>query len=466
MHFIKANAGGMAMGKKITFIGAGSVVFTQGLLADMIRTFNGEGWKLALVDIDPAALDVAGKLCEKMIRSQNADIELTRSADRRDLLPGSDYVVTMIGVGKRRAWEQDVFVPRKYGIYQPVGDSVMPGGISRAMRMIPAILDIVGDIKKLCPQAKYFNYANPMAMICTAVKKASDFPVTGLCHGVTDTEGYLARFLGVDRKRVTTMAVGLNHLTFMYDIRLDGIDAKPLIREKLRDIRAKGLDYTYVGRGFAESSLPPPPLEDPFSWEIFETYGAYPAPGDRHITEFYADRYQAQGSYYGKTLGVDAFSFEQTIEAGDRQYAEMEALADSGEDLPEDFFRHFSGEHEQLMNIIHSIENDEKTVFSANLPNKGAVRNIPWETVLELPSIAAAKGMIPVQANDFPNLLAAIISRHAAIVDTAAEAAIKGDRNLFAEAVLLGGYLTDRDTVTKMVDEMIEVQKQYLPQFA
>ena len=453
------------MGKKITLIGAGSVVFTRGLVADMIRTFSGEGWRLALVDIDPAALSIVSKICRKMIETKKSDLQLTESTDRRDVLPGSDYVVTTIGVGGRRAWEKDVYIPRKYGVFQPVGDSVMPGGISRAMRMVPAMLGIVRDVEKLCPGARLFNYSNPMAMICGAVRKATGFPIVGLCHGVTHTESYIAGFAGLDRQKFTTYAVGLNHLTFIYDFRYDGRDALPIIKDKLAEIKKNGVDYTNAGRGFAEMEMDAPQLDEPFSWELFERYKAFPAPGDRHVTEFYADRFISPGSYYGKTLGVDAFSFEQTIESGDTGYANMVDLAESAGSLPNSFFDRFSGEHEQVMDIIYSIEHDWRKVFYANLPNRGAVSNLPEQAVLELPAVATSAGIVPINVNGFPDTLAAIINRHLAIAAVATEAALTGDRELFVEAVLLGGYITGREAVSAMVNELIETHNEYLPQF-
>ena len=126
------------MRRKIVLVGAGSAVFTKGLLLDIIERRD-EQWSVGLVDTDPVALDVIDKLSRKMVEQKGADIELSASVDRRDILPGADYVVSTIGVGGRRAWEQDVFIPRKYGVYQPVGDTVGPGGLSRAMRMIPQL---------------------------------------------------------------------------------------------------------------------------------------------------------------------------------------------------------------------------------------------------------------------------------------------------------------------------------------
>lgn len=128
--------------QKLVIIGAGSAMFTQGLMADLILT--GQPWRLGLVDIDPQALATAHGLCKRMVQAREADITIEASTERRDVLPGADVVVTTIGVGGRRAWEADVFIPRRYGIYQPVGDTVMPGGISRAMRMAPILLCMTG----------------------------------------------------------------------------------------------------------------------------------------------------------------------------------------------------------------------------------------------------------------------------------------------------------------------------------
>jgi len=198
----------------MVIIGAGSAMFTQGLVMDLIKNPGKSRWHLALVDVDAEVLASITKLIRKILEAKNADVELSASTDRRDVLSGADYVISTIGVGGRRAWEQDVFIPRKYGIYQPVGDTAMPGGISRAMRMIPAVIDIARDIMRLCPDARFFNYSNPMTVICRAVRKAAGFPVTGLCIGVQGSEWYIADLAGLEREKVTSCSVGVNHLSF------------------------------------------------------------------------------------------------------------------------------------------------------------------------------------------------------------------------------------------------------------
>lgn len=450
--------------KTLVLIGAGSAVFTQGLVADMILSPDLGPWELRLVDIDPEALETAEKLASKMLEHQGADIILRASTERKELLPGADIVVTTIGVGGRRAWEEDVFIPRKYGIFQPVGDTVMPGGISRAMRMIPALVEIAKDVKTLCPNATFINYSNPMTANCWAIRKATGRSVIGLCHGVFHVERELAEFMGVPPKDVTSLYAGINHLTFIYDLRFKGRDAWPLIRARLASERGEAVNPNAI---FPDVELKESDLkaaDEPFAFSILERYGAYPAVGDRHITEFFPERFP-KGAYYGKTLGVNAFSFEGTIKDGDETYAEMRAQALGEKSLDKSIFERAEGEHEQLLEILRSFANDSRRVFSVNLPNNGAVPNLPAEAVLELPAVATATGLRPLQLPDFSEPLAAIITRKLSATLLTVEAALQGDRKLFAEALLADGAVTDVNVANQLRDELLEAHKRYLPNF-
>ncbi|MBW7455316.1 hypothetical protein ACFOLF_37715 [Paenibacillus sepulcri] len=221
--------------KKMVLIGAGSAVFTQGLVADLITTEGLGTWEVALVDTDPAALKAITGFVSRMIAAKGADIPVHSASDRRDVLKGADVVVTTIAVGGRRAWEKDVFIPRKYGIYQPVGDTTMPGGISRALRMIPAMIQIAEDIKRLCPDAYFFNYSNPMTPVCQAIRSELDIPVIGLCHGVLHVEQHIGRLLGREPGTIRSLGAGLNHLTFLYDLRAGGEDLHPELTAKSKE---------------------------------------------------------------------------------------------------------------------------------------------------------------------------------------------------------------------------------------
>ena len=450
--------------RKLVILGAGSAMFTQGLIADLIFNPLGIQWELALVDIDEPVLNTMTKIAKKMVAQKDANIQITSSVDRCDVLPDADYVVATIGVGGRRAWEQDVFIPRKYGVEQPVGDTMMPGGISRAMRMVPVMLDIAKDIERLCPDAYFLNYSNPMAIICRALDK-SGYDTIGLCHSYFQIENYLADFLGVDQKKFRAYGVGLNHLCFFFDMRFDGKDVSPMLREKYMAMKKKGLVYEQAGPlWFDEFDHSRNQTMEPFAFEIFERYNAFPCAGDRHITEFFTE-YFPGGQYYGKILGRDAFSFERCIEFGDLAYDEMFELADSDEPIPENMFAKAEGEHEQLMDIINCFEYDVPGIFGAIVPNKGAVPNLPPYASLEMSCVANARGMQQIYTPDFPDVLAGILNKHLSIVEVSVDAALKGDRELFVEAILMGGYISDRSAVEKMVGELIEAHKPDLPQF-
>jgi alpha-galactosidase len=450
--------------KKITIIGAGSAVFTKGLVVDLILSPAMGPWELGLVDIDPQALAVADGLSRRLIDARGADIAVHSSIDRRDVLPGSDVVVVTIGVGGRRGWEQDVFIPRKYGVFQPVGDSVMPGGISRAMRMIPALVDIARDVQALCPAAHFFNYSNPMTANCWAIIEATGIPVVGLCHGVFHVQGELAQLVGAPRHEVSALAVGLNHLTFFTGLRWQGRDMFPMLREKVAEVLhpASGEPtFPDAGQIFVDGITVG---HNPFSWSLFEAYGAYPSANDRHVVEFFPERFP-QGQYYGKVLGIDAYSLEEIIELGDQGYARMGAQARGEEPLESHIFERKAGEHEQLLAILHGIEQDNREVFSANLPNRGAVPNLPADAILELPAIATAGGLRALQILDFPDTLAAIISRKLAATRLTVAAALAGDRRLFVEALLADGAVTDRTTAEKMMYDLLAAHRDYLPNF-
>jgi alpha-galactosidase len=437
------------MREKVVLIGAGSAMFTRGLVADLL--LRGEPIDLALVDIDPEALHIAEGLARKMIDARRAPVTLCASSDRRDVLLDATAVICTIGVGGRRAWEQDVFIPRNYGIYQPVGDSVMPGGTSRALRMIPAMVAIAEDVLDLAPTALFFNYGNPMAPVCRAVRKATGAAVIGLCHGVNSVGHFLADVLGVKPGRLRYTAVGMNHLTWFTEVRVDGQDAMPRLQ------------------AIADEKIARIPHDDPnelnpFSWQLLRLFGAFPAVLDRHVTEFFTQLF-ADGAYYGKRLGIDAFSFEGTIAWGDRIHDEMTALALSPDPLPEDYFQQIGGEHEQVTEIIASIRADAGRVYSANLPNRGQVPNLPLDAVIEGPALAEANGLRAIQQPPLPAGITGTLATRLQWVETTVEAALEGSRTKFVQALLLDGAVRSLDIAEKLADDLLAAHAAYLPQF-
>ena len=436
------------MKEKIVLIGAGSAMFTRGLVRDLIEA----RWELdlALADTDPAAIVVAERLSRRMIETYNAPIALSASTDRRDVLANATAVICTIGVGGRRAWEQDVFIPRKYGIYQPVGDTVMPGGASRALRMIPAMVAIARDVLDLAPGALLFNYGNPMAPVCRGVHKATGADVVGLCHGVFFTGHYLASQLGCKTHDLTCTAAGMNHLTWFTEVRIGANDAMPALRE-LAKSKLLAEHERFIN-------------DNPFSWQLFDLFGAFPAVLDRHVSEFFP-QFFARGEYYGKTLGVDAYSFEDCIAYGDELYQQMSAHALSPEPLRGDYFDCIGGEHEQAVEILKSIRGNGERVYSVSLPNRGQVPNLPHDAPVESPAITTANGFRPIMLPPLPAGVAGTLATRFAWVETIVEAALEGSRDKFIQALVLDGAVDSIDTAAKLADELLAAQAEYLPQF-
>lgn len=448
----------------LVLIGAGSAVFTRGLLADLISAPDLGAWELRLCDTNPDALDVALRLAQRMVetRGEGERVRVHGSTDRTELLAGADVVVASVGVGGRPAWLRDWQIAADEGIFQPVGDSVMPGGISRGLRTVPVMVEIAEDVVRLAPDALFFNYGNPMTANVAAMHRHAGAEVVGLCHGMLHVQRELARFAQVPFEETTSLYCGLNHLTWIYDLRHRGGDLWPRVRERLREERRRPLDPDDVGVIWQDGSRA---AMNPFSWELFERYGAHPAASDRHVTEFFPQRF-GRGTYHGKTLGVDAFALPEILEWGEQRYQTMRREAEGAEPLDPAIFDRSSGDQEQLLDILRSIQDDRRELFSVNVPNRGEVPNMPLGAVLEIPGVATARGLRPLQVPDLPETLAGILRWRLASVDVLVEAALRGDRGLVVEALLLDGAVTDPAVATRLADRYLAEQAAYLPRFA
>ncbi len=452
----------MSMHEKIVLIGAGSTVFTRGLVVDMIQ----HGWtgKLALVDIDPLALSVAEGLTRKLLDVSGSPLTLIAATDRKDVLAGATVVISTIGVGGRRAWEQDVLIPRKYNIHQPVGDTVMPGGSSRALRMIPAMVDIARDVAAICPDALFFNYANPMSPVCRAIRKATDAKVVGLCHGVPYTAELLAWFLDIPLAELQYTAVGINHLTWFTQISRDGVDLMPELRSIAR---------SRLGNALTRDPLLAPGettqkdgTDNPFTWQLTELFGAFPAVMDRHITEFFPHMFGGEGEYFDQTLGTaEAFGFEGIIEGGDACFEEMKRIALAPDPLPNDYLQRIGGEQEQAIEMIETIRRDEAKVYSANVPNSGQVPNLPVDAVIECPCLFDVRGVHPIHQPPLAPGLAGTLATRFQWVETIVDAGLEGSRDKFIQALLLDGACKRLDVAASLADDLLAAQAEYLPQF-
>lgn len=426
--------------RKLVLIGAGSASFTAGLVGDLLSSGIEANWTIGLVDINEEALAVAQGLVRRMVDQAGFDYAVQASTDRRDVLPGADFVVTTIAVGGREAWRKDVEVPLKHGIYQPVADTVGPGGISRALRQIPAMLDIAKDVASLCPEAHFFNYANPMAAICRAVNKATPAMVVGLCHGVQGTVRYLCDKIGVPYAETSALYIGINHLTWISHFTHRGENLWPRVDALLPDLD---------------------PNDNPFSWELYRAYGAFPAVLDRHVAEFFPERF-CRDPEYGRPV-VDAIL--NVIQRGDENWERRKRQARGEEPLEPSLFQRTLGEHEALVPIIASILEDSHKVFPMNVPNC-TVDGIPPGFVVEMPVTATAAGCLATALPRLSPAILAWVTEALYGVEITVEAAIRGDRKLLVQALLYDRSVPDLPAAEALTDDLLAAHRDYLPTFA
>ena len=252
---------------KIVVIGAGSASFGLNTLSALMRGEKLKGSHIALVDRNPEALGIMAGLAERLNRDWDAEMTLTRHTHHGDALDGADFVVSAIEVPPReKLWQQDYEITLRHGVRQPYAENGGPGGFAHAARNVLPVLEIAHAMEQACPDAWFINFSNPMVRICDAINRYSKIKVVGLCHQIFAGYGMvgytLANELGLEVPegeisthadpdlwprlgelarqavhKVDIKAAGLNHFTWMLDLRdrRTGEDLYPLFRERWAD---------------------------------------------------------------------------------------------------------------------------------------------------------------------------------------------------------------------------------------
>lgn len=422
--------------RRIVIIGAGSIVFSRGLISDILLEEGLRGFTLGLCDIDPEALELITALAERMAEAAGAEIEIESSTDRRKLLRGADFVIQTIAVGGREAWERDLQIPLKHGVLQTVGDTIGPGGISRALRVIPHVLEICRDMEELCPEALLINFSNPLTPICMAVAQNTRIRVVGLCHGLKGSRKGLADLLGVPVERTNVLAAGINHFSWILRFLVDGRDGLAMIREKVRD---EGV---------------PPGMRVTF--ELFEIYSAIPIPGDRHIVEFlphYLNVHTDMGRRYGLSL-MKAYGQS-------REYWEEVRGDVSKREFPLEKYLRPSGE--DAIEIISAAVRGETVYLDAvNVQNGGLIDNLPPNAVVEVPGVVGPFGVRGVEVGRLPEGIAALIAPRVYEQQLIADAAVYGSYELALQAMIADPLVPTVEKAKAILDDLLEAQAEHL----
>jgi alpha-galactosidase len=434
------------MKKTLVLLGVGSTYFTRGIIESLI-TKGGE-WDVRLVDIDLTCLDIAVNLSQRLVDLYKAPVTIRGSLDRCEVLPGADAVVSTIGVGGRRAWEKDVAIFRQFNVYQSTGDTYGAGGVSRALRMIPVLIEVARDIERLCPNALLINFSNPLTVNVWAVSKATKVKVTGLCYGVTWYEHYLAGLIGLPWEQLRCRAIGVNHFTWITDLSYQGQSVWPLVRKVMEE---KGET-----------------LGNPYTWELFRMFDAFPCVGDGHICEF-VPGWQGEGAYYGKTFGTTFHNFETYAAGFDKVFDDMADQAYGRAPIikraenPDD--KETFKDEDLFIDVLNAAMGGDSIYRTANLPNIGQAANLPAGAVLESTTLINGDGFQPLCFGTLPPGISAILMRILGAQELTVEAALKADRKLAIQALVAGETVRTEKEAGRMLDVILDTHREYLPQF-
>jgi alpha-galactosidase len=425
---------------KIALIGAGSVTFAQHLIGDILSFPELADSHLALMDIDPIRLQTSRIMAERLAAQLSSAAVVTTTLDRREALRDADYVINAIQVGGYDATLIDFQIPTKYGLRQTIADTLGIGGIFRALRTIPVLLDICHDMEGLCPNALLLNYTNPMAMLCLAVHRAApEIATVGLCHSVQDTSELLAKYLGIPYGELTYRVAGINHMAWFLELSRDGVDQYPRLNEILAE----------------HPELYP---QNKVRVEMLRRTGYFVTESSEHFAEYTPYFMRSQDEIDRLSIPVDEYI--RRCQNQQKRFEQTRALLESGGSLP------FERSHEYASYIIHSHQTGLDRVIYGNVANTGLIPNLPSDSCVEVACVVNRSGVHPCYAGPLPTHLAAFDRTNINVQQVAVEAALTRKREHVYHAAMLdpntAATLT-LDQIWHMVDELIDAHGAALP---
>jgi len=436
----------MKKGIKIVTIGGGSS-YTPELVEGIIKRYDElpirELW---LVDIEEGKekLQIVGDLAKRMIKEAGVNIDVYLTLNRREALVGADFVTTQLRVGLLGARAKDEKIPLKYGVLGQETNG--PGGLFKGLRTIPVILDIIDDIKELCPDAWLINFANPAGMVTEAVLRYTDFKkFVGLCNVPIGIEMGVAKLLDVDYSRIRIDFAGLNHMVYGLDVYLDGVSVKDKVIELLTNPENTSFVKNIQGAGFEP--------------EFIQALGVLTCP--YHL-------------YYYKTTEMLAKELKN-YEEGTTRAEVVKALEDELFELykdpnlaikpPQLAQRGGAYYSDAAVRLISSIYNDKRDIQPVNTINNGSIASIDHDSAVEVSCIITKEGPKPIVQGDLPVAVRGLVQQIKSFERIAAEAAVTGNYNTALLAMTINPLVPSDTIGKKILDEMLEAHKEYLPNF-
>ncbi len=431
---------------KIAMIGAGSVVFCKTLMSDIMATPELADSEFALMSRTEPKLRRMEAFANRMLKENGLPGTAWATLDRQEAIRDADFVVVMIQVGGVDAFEIDYKIPLKYGVDQCIGDSLGPGGLFRGLRSIPVLADIAQDMENLAkPGAIMLQYANPMAANCLALGMATEVPFVGLCHGVQTTLDLIAGYCEVPKEEISYVCGGINHMDWFLKLTHQGRDLYP----KLREVFEKPEYYK----------------NEKVRGEVFRHFGYFMTESTGHLSEYVPwfrknrkalDLYCDEPSFGGETGAY--YNYCKALAA---KYAEHDPLEFESARIE-------SRSVEYCSYIIEAAVTGRTFPFMGNVRNDGYITNLPDGCCVEVPTFADGTGLHPTRIGALPSQCAAACMTNINSQILTAEAALETDTEKIVQAAALdpltGAVLTLKE-IRDMCIEMLEAQRQWLPQF-
>ncbi len=465
---------------KITFLGAGSA-FCPRLCNDVLQMPGADKGEIFLVDIDEERLNTMHQLIEKLIgvKGRSEGWTVKSSTDRKQALPGSTYVVSCIEVSGTDCVKFDNDIPLKYGIDQCIGDTIGPGGLFKALRTVPVFLDVLRDMREICPDAWMLNYTNPMNIMCLAAARAvPEIKVVGLCHSVQGTSHLLAKYADVPYEEMEWECAGINHLAWFTTLKHKGEDLyeKTLYKKFAEEIAEGHAEYDR-GEALADATDAgrikdyefPYKMKDLVRKDMCVNFGAFITESSGHLSE-YLPYYRK--SEEGKKL------WRLTYDGGSRFYAtNWPNWRKSADKERMDMVKGekevgWERSWEYASWIIEGREKDQPVRIHGNIANFDAtgrgpvITNLPSDGCVEVACLIDRNGIHPTRYGALPPQMAAICRLNMNMFDLAAKACIEKSKEAAIHALMLdplcAAVLTPGE-IRKMTNEMFDAEAQFLP---
>lgn len=428
---------------KITFMGAGSTIFAKNVVGDCLLTPALRQSEFALYDIDHQRLKESAMMLKNINNNYGNHGKIKAYKDRQKALKNSDYIINAIQVGGYKpSTVIDFEIPKKYGLRQTIGDTIGIGGIFRALRTIPVLLDFARDIQEVAPDALFLNYTNPMAILTGAMIKATDVKTVGLCHSVQDCLDSLLEPLGMSTENVSHRIAGINHMAWLLEVSRKGQDLYPEIKE----------------RAFNRET----PHDDMVRYEIMRRFGYYVTESSEHNAEYLPYFIKNQ---YPELIEKYNIPLDEYPRRCEEQITEWEEMRDNLVDN-EDLKHELSNEYASY--IMEAIETNQPYKIGGNVLNTGLIKNLPEEAIVEVPCLVDRNGITPCHVGKLPEQLAALNRTNINVHIMTIKAALEKKKEYIYQAALLDPHTSSELSIEETInlcDELIKAHGDMLPTY-